>query len=128
MSFNRSAKWNYTLNYDRTFGKHAITAVALGYGSYYTENDLNQPPRKIAFGGQVSYMFDEKYIIEAGLLSQSSMKVNPSNRFGNSKSIGLAWNVSNERFLKNNDLINQLKLRASFGQFVSDAFTSGNLQ
>lgn len=126
MSFNRSAKWNYTLNYDRTFGRHSISAVALGYGSFYTENDLNQPSHKIAFGGQASYAFADKYIVEGGILSQSSVKVNPSERFGLSRSAGLGWVVSNEKILRNNDLISYLKLRASMGQFVSDAFTSGN--
>jgi TonB-linked SusC/RagA family outer membrane protein len=126
MGFNRSVKWNYSIKYNQTFNKHCISALALGYGSYYTEQDLTQPPRKISFGGQASYMFDDKYLIEAGLLSQSSMKVNPAERIGYSKSIGLGWVMSNESFFNSNDLISYLKLRGSYGQFVSDAFTSGN--
>lgn len=125
MSFNRSVKWNYTLNYNRTFGLHSISAVALGYGSFFTQNDLNQSIRKLAFGGQVSYMFSDKYILEGALISQSSMKVKPSEKFGYSKSVGGAWILSNEDFLKANDLISHFKIRASYGQFVSDAFTSG---
>jgi TonB-linked SusC/RagA family outer membrane protein len=126
MRFNRSVKWNYLLNYNRRFSNHDISAVALGYGSYYTESDLNQAPRKIAFGAQATYMYGEKYMVEAGLLSQSSMKVNPSEKYGNSKSLGLGWIISNEDFLVTNDLISYLKLRGSYGQFVSDAFIAGN--
>ncbi|WP_294083336.1 hypothetical protein [Proteiniphilum sp. UBA5384] len=122
---NQSVKWNYTLNYDRTFDEHRISAVGLGYGSYYNENDLVQAPRKLAFGGQASYMLSDKYIIEGALLGQSSMKVKPSKRYGFSKSTGAAWIISEEDFLNGNSLINYLKLRASYGQFVSDPFTNG---
>ena len=125
MSFNRSAKWNYTLNYNRKFGIHDISAVALGYGSFFTQNDVNQTPRKLAFGGQISYKLADKYIVEAAILSQSSVKVKPSERFGNSKSVGGAWLISNEDFLKRSELVGYMKLRASYGQFVSDAFVSG---
>jgi len=125
MNFNRSVKWNYFLDYNRTLGLHSISAIVLGYGSFFTQNDLNQSSRKLAFGGQVSYMFSDKYIVEGALISQSSMKVKPSEKFGYSKSIGGAWMMSNEDFLKANDLISYIKMRASFGQFVSDAFTSG---
>lgn len=125
MSFNRTVKWNYSANYERNFGIHELSAVALGYGSFYTQNDQNQSPRKLAFGGKASYKLSSKYLIDLSLLSQASMKVKASNRFGYSKSVGAAWIVSNEDFLRESSVIDFLKLRASYGHLVSDAFVNG---
>lgn len=125
MNFNRSTKWNFSLNYDRRFGQHSISAIAMSYGSRYTQLEQSQSPRKLAFGGQLSYIFADKYLLDLSLLSQASLKVKPTEQFGFSKSIGAAWIVSNEDFFAKDKVLNFCKLRASYGHFVSDAFTQG---
>lgn len=125
-SFSRSLNGYLTANYDRIFGKHQISVVTLGYYKKLTENDVIQDLKRLRFGAQANYTYADKYIIEAGLLSEGSNKMNPESRFKTVPSFGAAWVLSNESFMKNNNVINFLKLRGSYGVLVNDNFTLGD--
>ena len=125
-SFSRSFNGYLTANYDRTFGKHQVSAVALGYYKELIENEVVQNLIRLRFGAQANYTYDNKYILEAGLVSEGSNKMNPDSRFKTVPSIGAAWILSNENFLKNNSVVDYLKLRGSYGVIVNDNWTLGN--
>lgn len=125
-SFTRTYNGYVTANYDRTFGKHQISAVALGYYNQLIVSGVAQDSKRLRFGAQANYTYDDKYIIEAGLLSEGSNKMRPDSRFKTTPSVGAGWIVSNENFLKDNNTFNYLKLRATYGELVNDNFTSGN--
>ncbi|WP_065218640.1 MULTISPECIES: SusC/RagA family TonB-linked outer membrane protein [Butyricimonas] len=71
----------------------------------------------LSFYGNMSYMFDERYAVNA------SIRVDASNRFGQDKSaryqpvwsVGVRWNVSREHWLENQDILNDVSIRASYG-------------
>ena len=73
----------------------------------------------VSYFGRVNYNFNSKYYISGTLRYDGSSKFGPGNRFGYFPSASVAWVPSEEDFLKNNDVINWLKIRASYG-------TSGN--
>ena len=125
-SFRRTWNGYLTANYDRTFGKHQISAVALGYYSQLAVNDVDQDVKRLRFGGQANYTYDNKYILEAGLISEGSNKLNPEDRFKTTPSVGAAWVVSNENFMKDNNVFDYLKLRASYGETSNDNWTLGD--
>lgn len=134
------------VNFNRTFGKHAVNALAgveLSSKSYHTlyasgygfVNDSVQEvgyseetsrngysstniTRKLSFLGQAGYTYDSRYSIQANVRREGNSSFGPYARWANYFSAGVAWNIHNEKFF-NTSFVNMLKLKASFG-------TSGN--
>lgn len=65
--------------------------------------------------GRLNYSFDEKYLLSAVFRRDGSSRFGSNNKFGNFPSVSLGWVVSDEVFLENNNIINFLKIRASWG-------------
>lgn len=68
-----------------------------------------------SYFAQLNYNYDSKYFLT------SSIRRDGSSRFANDKwgtfgSVGVSWVISNEDFLANNDLLNYLKMKASWGR------------
>ena len=149
--------WNNTLTYNKIFGVHNVTAMLgqemqeqnwenlYGYRSGYITNgatDLNAGDPNTArngngsitralssYFGRLSYSFNDKYLLTATIRRDGSSQLAKGNRWDWFPSAALAWKISNENFLKTNETINNLKLRAGWGlvgnQSVPDyAYTS----
>ena len=70
----------------------------------------------LSYFAQGSYSFDSRYIISASVREDGSSRFGPNNRWGTYPSVSAAWNIGNERFIKNIAAISSLKLRASWGK------------
>jgi TonB-linked SusC/RagA family outer membrane protein len=73
---------------------------------------------------QVHYGFKEKYFLTATLRQDGSSVFGPKKRYGWFPSIGAAWRITEEAFLKNSDWLNDLKIRGSWGISGYDGNTS----
>ena len=62
----------------------------------------------------MGYSYDSRYVVNATYRREGSSRFAASNRWGNFYSIGGAWNIHREAFFSK-DLVNMLKLRASYG-------------
>lgn len=65
---------------------------------------------------QAQYSYKDKYIVSASLRADASSVFAPKQRVGLFPSVSGAWVVNKEDFLKSNDIISFLKLRASYGE------------
>ncbi len=68
-----------------------------------------------SFLSRVNYDYDGKYLFSFIIRADGSSKFAPGHQWGYFPSASLGWNLSDEDFLKNNNFINSLKLRASYG-------------
>ena len=68
-----------------------------------------------SYYARITYNINEKYLFTATGRYDGSSKFGVNNKYAFFPSIGAAWRVSEEDFLKNNTLISNLKLRASYG-------------
>ncbi|MEN7549566.1 TonB-dependent receptor [Rapidithrix thailandica] len=68
-----------------------------------------------SFFGRVNYDFDGKYLLEANLRYDASSRFPKNNRWGAFPSFSAGWRISEEMFMKGQDLFTDLKLRASWG-------------
>ena len=59
--------------------------------------------------------FQGRYVLDATFTREGNSRFAPDKRWGNFWSVGAAWNIQKEGFMKNLDYINSLKLRASYG-------------
>ena len=77
-------------------------------------------------GGLLSlnYSFAERYLFDANYRLMGSSEAGSKNRWGSFWSVGAGWNIHNEKFFQNSDVVNRLKLRASYGYTGSQGFSS----
>ena len=71
--------------------------------------------RFISFFGRLNYMYKERYIIQGTLRSDGSSRFGRNNKYGYFPTVALGWIVSEEGFLKGNEFLSFLKLKASYG-------------
>ena len=66
--------------------------------------------------GRINYTFNNKYILTASFRRDGVSKFSEQNRFGLFPSFALAWRLDNEKFIKNLNVFEDLKLRVGWGQ------------
>ncbi|WP_445749030.1 SusC/RagA family TonB-linked outer membrane protein [Polaribacter sp.] len=129
---NLNENFNTTLNYNNTFGKFK-TDLLVGYdyqsfngngdstGNLRNPNDTgftsyaNTPVVLIGFLARANITFNEKYLLTLNYRRDGTSRFGPSNRWGDFGGAAFAWRMSDEDFLKDNSVISDLKLRASYG-------------
>ncbi len=70
--------------------------------------------------GRLSYIYNDKYILQATLRRDGSSKFGPSKKFGVFPSVSLAWKMDRENFMQKFGFISSLKPRFSWGQSGND--------
>lgn len=70
----------------------------------------------VSYLGRINYDFDGKYLFEANVRQDKSSKFSPSHRSATFPSFSAGWRISQEDFMKDIEFINDLKLRAGWGQ------------
>ncbi|ANF49929.1 SusC/RagA family TonB-linked outer membrane protein [Chryseobacterium glaciei] len=73
------------------------------------------PDRLASFFGRVNYIYDNKYIITASVRSDASNIFDYENRWGTFPAVSVAWKIKEEKFLKNKEWLDELKLRFGYG-------------
>ncbi|MCS3733968.1 SusC/RagA family TonB-linked outer membrane protein [Mucilaginibacter dorajii] len=140
LNYNEGAKTVNTttygelaLNYNRTFNKvHNVSGLLIGIQrNYLTGNagDLQSslPFRNQGVSGRLTYGYDNRYLFETNFGYNGSERFAKNNRFGFFPSIGVAWNVSNEKFFAGlSKTINNLKFRATYGLVGNDQIGNPN--
>lgn len=74
--------------------------------------------------GRARYNYDQKYFAEASLRRDGTSRFSKKVRWGTFWSVGASWIMSKEKFLRDVNWMNYLKLRASYGTAGSDAAAS----
>jgi TonB-dependent starch-binding outer membrane protein SusC len=90
----------------------AISAAAIVTGS--TTGVISSG--LISYFAGVNYNFEDKYIFDANIRTDASSRFGTNNQWGTFPSLGAAWRIGEEKFIKNNvSFIDELKLKASLG-------------
>lgn len=71
--------------------------------------------RMIGFLGTLNYTYDSRYFADVSGRLDGSSKFGAKNRWARLWSVGLGWNIHEESFLKDSDLVSMLRIRASTG-------------
>ncbi len=85
-----------------------------------TTNSSKNNFRKAGLFGRLNYNYKEKYLVGLTARYDGSSRFGANNQFGFFPGISLAYDVAKEDFLKNNQALSQLKLRASYGALGND--------
>ncbi|MDB4921164.1 TonB-dependent receptor [Mucilaginibacter sp.] len=135
-----------TLTYDNTFGDHKLTVLAgqtaQRYKAYFINaTALNVPNSSngdhylslgdvngrnvsdggslttaVSYFGRVNYSFKDRYLLNASIRADAGSQFYGSNLWAYLPSVGAGWVISNEDFMKDQNIFNTLKLRGSWGK------------
>ena len=130
-TFNRKHRINATagVTYDVRNVENSIYAVEdfvtteLTTQQPFLASVISQPLRYLksdqqifSLLGRLNYTFNNKYILTASFRRDGVSKFSKENRFGFFPSFALAWRLDNEKFIKNLNIFEDLKLRAGWGE------------
>lgn len=109
-----------SLNYNRKFGDHYVTALAL-FNRHQKENGTDFPYYNESWAARGTYDYKHKYLFEVNLGYTGSEKFAPGKRFGFFPSFAVGYTISNEKWFQNAlPWFDKLKFRYSDGKVGSD--------
>lgn len=118
-----------SVGYDNVFNNlHTIGGTLIGYArekkiSNAGSLERSLPQRNISLSGRLTYGYDNRYLAEFNFGYNASERFDAKHRWGFFPSVGLAWNIANESFLKNVSFLDKLKVRYSYGIVGNDNLT-----
>ncbi len=138
-------KTENTLTYDNIFGKHTVGALFSTTADHYSKRGLEAigkdlsseaaylqymayanstevldyltgPDANVSMIARLAYSYDDRYFVTASWRRDYAGRLPKEHNFGDFPAVTLGWKISNEKFFKKNDIVNLLKLRASWGR------------
>lgn len=122
-------------SFDRTFSSNGgLATVQAANGIFEFDNfsnivDLEGLSTRKAIEGyfmRTNYNFNNKYYLSASARRDGSSVFDRDTRWGTFYSVGASWRIDQEKFMENVSFIDQLKLRASYGEVGNDALGNFN--
>jgi TonB-linked SusC/RagA family outer membrane protein len=104
--------------------KFDFLSMALQYAEGKKPTGTERLTRAVSLTASANYTYDNRFYLDLSLRTDGSSQFGSKSRFAPFWSTGIGWNIHNEEFLKNNELINRLKVRASVGITGSQNFAS----
>jgi len=80
--------------------------------------------RMVGLTGNANYTYDNRYYIDLSYRVDGSSQFGSDKRFAPFWSVGLGWNIHNEKFMKDQNLFNTLRFKTSYGDTGSVDFTT----
>jgi len=84
--------------------------------------------KRESYFARANYSFREKFLVNATIRRDGSSNFSPNNKWGLFPAVGVGWVLTKEKFLENEQWLDFLKLRASFGLVGNDAISSEQFQ
>lgn len=93
----------------------------IGFGSVQNVNSGLGSNSLMSYFGRLNYNFRDKYLVTATLRRDGSSRFGSNNKWGTFPSVGVGWNIKEEKFLNEVNFINFAKIRASYGKTGSNS-------
>ncbi len=116
----RSFNFGLNLDWNRQLGDHNIYSALIYSYKYDNNQNINSTLYHHNVAWYTHYGYKGRYFADLTLMNSASSLLETGKKWHLSPTVGLAWVLSNEEFLKNNSIVNFLKLRASFGILNTD--------
>lgn len=95
------------------FGQAGV--ISNSYGTQFSGGSISESGL-ISYAARFSYNFANKYFVQGSIRRDGLSSLPTANKWGNFPGVSLGWTVSNENFLKGNNVLSDLKVRASYGK------------
>lgn len=148
-----SYTWNNIITYEKTWNDHHLNVLGGQEFYKYQNSDIDGSRERfvlpgfyepdaasqlnsfngfsvdyslLSFLGRAEYDYKNRYFLSGSLRTDGSSRFAPETRWGTFWSVGASWKIAEEDFLRDNSLINQLTLRASYGGQGNDGLQSSS--
>lgn len=111
--------YNYSFSRRTTTKTSQITSNITEFDNYvtpYSAGGYKNENKMESYFMKASYNYEEKYFLDGSIRTDGSSIFKKDNRWGTFFSIGGAWALSKEDFMKNVSWVNDLRLKSSYGQ------------
>lgn len=98
-----------------------VTVLSLGNSATLTSNNGLTKSTLVSYYGRVNYSYKDRYLITGTVRSDGSSRFGSNNRFKTFGSFGLGWRLSQENFMKNLKIVDNAKIRLSYGTTGSNS-------
>lgn len=114
-----------SLNYDRQFGDHGVTAMLLA-DQRQTLFNYDLPGRSTNISGKASYNYGGRYFVDGALNRSGFNRYRPDRQWGTFFAVGAGWDIAAEQFMRGaGNWLQQLKLRGTYGHTGNGIDNSG---
>ena len=111
------------LSYDRTFqAKHQLKSDLVIFQSRRENLGSSQDDVNRTFALRTNYVYNKKWIAELDMAVMGSSRFTKGKRYGYFPTVGVAWIASEEKFLKDKEWLDFLKIKASTGLLGTDNY------
>ena len=109
-----------------------VAADGLYYVASFNTNESGYSSfgdyKELGYLALANYSYMNKYVVDLSFRNDGSSRFASGYRFGNFYSAGIAWNISNENFLADSDIVDNLKIRASYGETGNNGIGNNQYQ
>ncbi|MET3112334.1 TonB-linked SusC/RagA family outer membrane protein [Pedobacter sp. CG_S7] len=114
-NISATAGYGYYDNYNKDYNFDAYDAAGNVRSTPKFPFGVQQN-KLLSYYGRLNYTLADKYILSATMRADASSKFSEQNRWGYFPSAGFTWRAIGEEFLKNSEVVSDLKLRLSYGE------------
>lgn len=115
------SKNNMLKGYRGNFPSGMIPELPFGDSNTQTNDGSWSETARINYFGRAMYNYDNKYMVQFQFRYDGSQNFPAGNRYGFFPGVSAGWTISREKFMSDINWLNNLKLRASWGQMGNDA-------
>ena len=101
--------------FDDTLKWYNLTYAGMIDGMPAVNSGTRETIRNISFYGRVGYSYNSRYMLQATMRRDGSSVFGKDHRWGTFPSVSVAWNITEEPFMKAQSLFSNLKLRMGYG-------------
>jgi TonB-linked SusC/RagA family outer membrane protein len=88
--------------------------------------EVNENRKKVGYFARINYAYKDKYLFNASFRRDGSSVFGINTKWGNFPAASIGWNVHNEDFLIDSEVVNNLKFRVSYGLTGAENFNVGD--
>ncbi|MDD4416836.1 MAG: TonB-dependent receptor [Proteiniphilum sp.] len=97
-----------------------FSTIGAGTGGTYSGDGSKWEYNRASFFSRLNYNYDNRYLLQATVRRDGSSKFGADSRWGYFPSVALGWRITEESFFPKNEIIDNLKLRASWGRLGNE--------
>ncbi len=122
-------QFDYNLSLDNFIPIHYYDNMQDGKQSNLTTSSNNDPTTDLqSYFARVQLSYEGKYSLSASFRADGSTKFGKNNRYAYFPAVSGKWNISEEDFMKNGSVFNNLALRVGWGRTGNQSFPAGSSQ